>query len=243
VENMDAYNAAAVSAWRDRTLAEVLVELQGARRAWVAWVRAAPEEEFFREHSFSGEPWSLAHSLEVEWRHDAEHAAQIAAWRKAQGLEGKTGPREVLLFALAAAREELLAAAALVPPDERASHPVCGEWTLKDVLGHLADWEWEGVEGLRQMAAGHPPRMDYDVEAWNQAHVEARRHQPWGAVWADFHAARQTLLEVLRGMSQADLGRSFPASGNSEITGYYWVCSFLMHDRQHAQDLRKWDGR
>ena len=241
VRDTDAFNADVVAAWRDRTLAEVLAELQEARVTWVAWLQALPDEEFFRQYLFEGEDWSFPGCVEVQWRHDAEHAAQIAAWREAEGLGGKTGPKAVLLAALDAGRDELLAAVALVPPEERASHPVCGEWTLKDVLGHVADWEWLGVGGLRQMAAGHVPQVGHveDIDAWNWAHVEVRRSQPWEAVWTDFHAARQALLEVLEGMSQAHLERSFPSPWGSEITPYRWVCVYLAHDREHAHGLKQ----
>jgi hypothetical protein len=241
VRDVDAFNAAVVAAWRDRTLAEVLAELQEARVTWVAWLRVLPDEEFFRQCLLEGEDWSFVGCVEVQWRHDAEHAAQIAAWREAEGLKGEAGPKTVLLAALAAAREELLAAVALVPPDERTSRPVCGEWTLKDVLGHMADWEWLGVEGLRQMAAGQPLQVGdvQDVDAWNWVHVEARRSQPWEAVWIDFHAARQGFLEVLEGMSQAHLERSFPSPWGSDITPYHWICIYLAHDREHAEGLRR----
>lgn len=212
VRDVDGYNAAVVTAWQGRTLAEVLAELQDARAAWAAWLQALPEEQFFQLRLLEGEDWSFPGCVEVQWQHDAEHAAQIAAWREAEGLKAKTGPKALLLAALAAARDELMTAATLIPPDERASCLVCGEWTLKDVLGHVADWEWFGVEGLRQMAAGQPPRVEHvqDIDAWNQAHVKARRDQPWGAVWDDLHAARRALLDVLEEMSQAQLGQSFP---------------------------------
>ena len=241
VRDMDAFNAAVVAAWRGRTLAEVLAELREARVAWVAWLRTLPEEELFRHRLFESEDWSFPGCVEVQWRHDAEHGAQIAAWREVEGLKGKTGPKAVLIAALAAARDELLTAAALVLPEERESRPVCGEWTLKDVLGHVADWEWLGVEGLRQMAAGRAPQVEHveDLDAWNRAHVEARRDQSWEAVWADFHAARRTLLEVLEGMSQAHLERSFPSPWGPDITPYRWVCVYLAHDREHAEGLRR----
>lgn len=95
------------------------------------------------------------------------------------------------------------------------------------------------MDGLRQMAAGQPPQVEHvqDIDAWNQAHVEARRDQPWDAVWADFQAARQALLEVLEGMSQAQLETSFPSPWGSDITPYRWVCVYLAHDREHAQGL------
>jgi len=242
VRDMDAFNAAVVAAWRDRTLAEVLTELQDARATWVSWLQALSEEEFFfRQRLFGCEDWSFPGCLEVQWRHDTEHAAQISAWREAEGLKVKAGPKAVLLAALAAARDELLTAAARVPPEERASRPVCGKWTLKDVLGHVADWEWLGVDGLREMAAGHAPQVEYveDLDAWNQAHTEARRSQSWEAIWADFHAARQALMEVLHGMTQAHLERSFPSPWGSDLTPYRWTYVYLAHDREHAEGLRR----
>ena len=143
--------------------------------------------------------------------------------------------------ALTAAREELLAAAALIPPEERTSRPVCGKWTLKDVLAHVADWEWVGAEGLRYMAAGQPPQVEHiaDIDAWNRVHFEARRDQPWEDVWADLHAAREVLLETLEGMSQADLTQTFRFPWGPKGTAYQWVCVYLDHDRGHAHDLRE----
>jgi uncharacterized damage-inducible protein DinB/predicted RNase H-like HicB family nuclease len=242
VQDFDASNAAFVAEWCDRPLAEILAELQAARADWVAWLESLSEEEFFRYRSYAGWDWSFSVvPLQVQWQHDAEHAAQIAAWREAEGLKGKTGPRAVLLAALAAVRDELLTAAALVPPEEWALRLVCGEWTLKDVLGHVADWEWVGVEGLQQMAAGHAPQIERieSIEAWNQAHAEARHDQPWEEVWADLHAARRALLEVLEGMEQASLARSFPFPWGPEGTAYQWVCVYFRHDREHAYGLRQ----
>jgi hypothetical protein len=161
----------------------------------------------------------------------------MSCFQKQQEL---TDPGGYLSAQLAAAREELLNAAGLVPPEERASRRVCGVWTLKDVLGHVADWEWVGVEGLRQMAAARPLDSEHiaDIESWNQEHAEARRDQRWEEVWADLHAARKELLEILEGMSQADLMRSYVFPWGPEGTAYDWLCAFISHDREHAQGLR-----
>ena len=150
-------------------------------------------------------------------------------------------PKETLLAALAAAREELLTAAAAIPLEERASRPVCGTWTLKDVLAHVADWEWVGVEGQRDMAAGQPPQVEHiaGIDAWNQAHYEVRRDQPWEEVWADLHAAREALLEALGGMSPAALSQSHPFPWGPEGTANDWLSVYVAHDRSHARDLRE----
>jgi hypothetical protein len=240
VQDFAASNAAFVAPWRDRDLEEVLAELVAARSDWVAWLQSLSDEEFFRPRSYSGHPWTFSEvPLQVQWKHDAEHAAQVARWREAEKLKSLTGSRPVLLAALQAARDELLAAAALVPNMERTSRVVCGDWTLKDLLGHVADWEWYGVAGLRQMAAGQPPDPEPidTIENWNQVHAEARREQSWEVVWEDLHNARQAFLEVLGGIDQTTMAQPFPFAWGPKGTPYQWMVVFVRHDREHAHDL------
>jgi uncharacterized damage-inducible protein DinB/predicted RNase H-like HicB family nuclease len=255
-EDFDAANAAFVAPWRDQSLDAVLAELQAARQEWVAWLASLPVSQVFRRRSCGGYDWSFyADPVQAQWRHDAEHAEQIIAWREAEGpalsssappavdtaeeTNDGAGAKAILLAALAAAREELLASAALVPASERASKRVCGEWTLQDVLGHIADWEWVGVEGLRCMAAGRAPQVEHvdDIDAWNLAHVGARRGQSWEAVWHELHAARTAFLDVLQGMRPADLQPSYPFPWGPQGTAYQWVSVYVRHDREHAEEL------
>ncbi len=240
LETMDAFNADAVAAWRGRDLDEVLAELQEARRDWTTWLAALPVETFCQERTFRGVDWTFPTILQVQAQHDAEHAAQVAAWRRQEGLWYEVWPRRgskaVLLAALAASREALLTAVALVPPEERASRPVCGTWTLKDVLGHVTDWEALCLQGLGQMAVGRPPQVEAieDVDAWNQVHVEARRDQPWEEVWAELEAVRRALTGVLEGMDEDAMGRAFPAPWDPHCTPYDWAYICLTHEREHA---------
>jgi uncharacterized damage-inducible protein DinB len=93
VQDMDAANAAWVTAWHDRGMDEVFVELRAAWADWVAWLESLPEEEFFRPRTYHGYDWTFsAVPLQVIWTHDAEHAAQIAAWREVQGRTEAPSP-------------------------------------------------------------------------------------------------------------------------------------------------------
>jgi hypothetical protein len=97
------------------------------------------------------------------------------------------------------------------------------------------------LKGLRHMAAGQPPQVEHvtDLDAWNAAHVAARRDQTWGEVWSDLHAARHQLLEILGSMSDADLARSYPFPWGVEGTAYEWARIILVHSRDHARELRE----
>ena len=238
---VDAFNAVVVNQWRERALSEVVGELENARAAWVGWLRDLPEETFFASRPFDEWDWAFPNCLEVQWQHDAEHAAQIAAWRQAHGFEHQVGPKCVLLAALEAGREGLLTASALIPPRDRTLRLVCGVWTLKDLLGHLADWEQVGVEGLRLMARGRTLSMEHvdDIDAWNREHAEARREQPWSKVWSDLHETRRALVKALEPMVQGDLSRLYQFPWGPEGTAYQWVAAFVEHDREHAQGLRE----
>lgn len=191
------------------------------------------------------EPWTarkvLRRFLEHEWEHTVQAQEILLAWWEAEGRKANMGSKEALLAVLSAAREGLLRAAALVPVDERVSCRICGEWTLKDVLGHVADWEWVGVGGLRRMAAGQSPQVEHirSIDAWNQAHCQARRDQPWEEVWDDFHAAREAMVAVLNDMPQDDLACSFVFPWEQEGTAYQWVGVYAAHDCEHALDLRE----
>lgn len=174
----------------------------------------------------------------------ADPAAQarrlLLAWWQAEGAGRRTGSAAVLRAALAAARGELLAAAGRVPPEERASRPVCGHWTLKDVVGHLSDWEWVGAQGLGHMAAGRAPQVEHikDIDAWNEAHCRARRDQTWAEVWDDLGAAREALVDALGPMDQALLARAFAFPWGPSGTAYQWVGVYVAHDLEHAAGLR-----
>jgi len=237
----ESFNDVVVAQWRDEPLSAVVEEVRAARRTWLTWLDGIADGEFFRHRPRRDWDWTFPNTLKVQWEHDAEHAAQIAAWRRGRGSEHDVGPKPLLIGALEAARRELLTAAARVPVEVRTSRPVCGVWTLHNLVGHLADWEHVGVAGLRMMAEGRAPDVEEvsDIDAWNRERVEARRHQTWDDVWTDLHQIRAELMAVLKGMGQERLPcwYHFPWGGNG--TAYDWLTAFVTHDSNHAQDIRK----
>lgn len=237
----DARNAAFHAERKDWSLRQTVDTLMMVRADFLAAQARLPDEAFYRLRHFPEGEAPVHEWAQWRARHDVAHAADLATWRERLGLERGVGPKQVLLAGLTAAREALLVAAALVPPEERTSLPVCGEWTLKDVLAHVVDWEWIGVAGLRDMAAGRSPQVEpiEDIDAWNRVHAEARHDQPWEEVWADLHEARGALLETLDGMGQAGLGGSFSFPWGQKGTAYWWVCVYVAHDREHAEGLRE----
>ncbi|MBN1660092.1 MAG: type II toxin-antitoxin system HicB family antitoxin [Anaerolineae bacterium] len=177
------------------------------------------------------EAWTARKVLRRFLEHELEHTRQV---RQLLALR-----RDALVAELDAARDALLSAVALIPPGERASRLVCGDWTLHDVLAHIVAWEIFGVDGLRDMAAGRPPDVEFiaSLDVWNATEVQARREQPWPSLWQDLVDTRRDLRTVLTAMDPADLWRSFPFPWGDEGTSYDWLSVYIDHDREHAEQL------
>lgn len=227
---------------KDWPLCRVMVDLTNAHNSLLYEVDTADASALdlrFRA------PWGNvrpAYSLRMSLEHDQEHTATITAWRASASLATHgTGPGCVLLPALVAARDELLAWAALLPEGQRAAELVCGTWTLKDVLGHVADWERFVVDALADMAAGKLAGAGYgdDEEAWNQTHAAARQDQPWQTIWDDFTTARHDLLAAVAGLDDTALCRAVGTVWSRDDSPYDLIHTCVSHDRQHAEGLRK----
>lgn len=179
------------------------------------------------------------------WRHDAHHAQTLATWRQAlpDDIKNKRlGPKYILRALLQTTRKEFLSTADLIPQSERTRQPVCGVWTLKDLIGHLTDWEKVGLEGLQQLANNQTPEfndtIDFPFDAFNNANAAARQDQSWDEVWADFTTTRQQFLTQFDAMSDEQLTRQFTAPWQRPINGYFWLTIWLGHDHEHALDVR-----
>jgi hypothetical protein len=78
-----------------------------------------------------------------------------------------------------------------------------GNWTLKDILGHITFWERNLIEWLRQAEAGYPPDRpetglsDAEVDRMNQASYEAYAEAFLHDVLAASANTHQELMEIL----------------------------------------------
>jgi hypothetical protein len=120
-------------------------------------------------------------------------------------------------------------------PDERMDETgVAGEWSVKNLLGHIAFWEERATGHIERALAGLPDEeSDEVVEGLNAADHEAR----WDRTISEersalhrAHAAVVGLLESVEGLDAADLDEAVR-----------W--DTYQHYAEHAPDIRTWRGR
>ena len=88
--------------------------------------------------------------------------------------------------------------------------PMIDEWSLKDIVGHVASWEAEVVSALLDIQEGRRPAiLDFDEErtdAWNQDHVERKRSLTFWSVLEQLKAGRERLLATVAEFDDAAIG-------------------------------------
>jgi predicted RNase H-like HicB family nuclease/uncharacterized damage-inducible protein DinB len=192
-------------------------------------------------------PWgqpTVYRWIEICIEHDEEHAGHLREWRKtlgeaAQATWRQQGPKSLLASSLHAWREALLAWMAFVPPQHQETLPVVESWTLKDLAGHIADWDGITTEILRSIHEQREPVSDYDGDtaAWNAKRAAARAGDSWDACWGSLRKARHDVLAALEPFDDERLVQ--PYEGSLGGDAYGWVYTAVEHDRDHTEDIRR----
>jgi uncharacterized damage-inducible protein DinB len=239
---LDERNAELFVQRRGWSLEQALRTATDSRRRFLEIVGAANAEHLVRPIRL---PWRETSVWEfARWRarHDAVHTETIRAWRDAHSSSCSHGPRSVLIAAMDAARNDLLCQIDRIPINERDTRPIMGDWTLKDVLGHMADWDLYALKALRAIRESRPlPYVaESDVDEVNAQQVTARREQTWDQAWADFQNVRAKVINALADWYDEQLARAVNYPSDWGRTAYGWfVGQTAEHDREHADALRR----
>ncbi len=139
-------------------------------------------------------------------------------------------------------RENLLQAIQGLSEEEVTLPQMVGEWSVKDILGHIAYWEREMVRALECHLQGEPPYCFEvgDLDEWNAKQVEVRREMPLEAIMADLTTVRERLLAALNPLTDEELGQpmTFPWGEVGTLSRMGEMC--FEHGREHGQGIREW---
>jgi hypothetical protein len=86
-----------------------------------------------------------------------------------------------------------------------------GDWSAKDLLGHLTTWEEAALEALTQWRAGETPSIETEVfassqgvDAFNARTVEAKARLSLGQIRRAADEAHRTLLAEIESMGDEE---------------------------------------
>jgi len=241
---LDQRNAELEKQFQTVPLEQALATSLKERSGFLAMLKHISDEDLHRRFTMPDGSRTRMRSW-ARWRflHDMAHAGELETWRNNQPSEvvRQTGPKFMLRAITNATRKEFLTLVDLVPADERISRSVCGVWGLKDLVGHLTDWERIGLDGLSQLVDGKTPTFDYEIsdfDQFNNENAAARADQSWERVWADFIMARKDFLDAFDQLPEETLAQTMPTPWGGTIPVYVWVMVWAGHDHEHAIDVR-----
>ncbi len=128
-----------------------------------------------------------------------------------------------LLAAIDESRAELESVLTKMPAEMLTRPGVNGEWSVKDVLAHIAAWERLAADRIRAAQSGSEPefppiRDDEAVDAFNAEVYARHKDTPLEAVWSEFHAAHADLMAQVEALDEATLKQKLPFAWAGNLT-------------------------
>lgn len=131
-------------------------------------------------------------------------------------------------------------------PAEMILPGVVKQWSVKDVLAHLYDWEarfpvW--LEAARRGEEAGCPDPDFtwrQSDQLNQRIYLAHRDQPLEAVMQAFHETHRQFMQVVESISDAEMFTPsyYPFTESASILD--WLHGFAAHDLWGKTKIRRW---
>ncbi len=154
--------------------------------------------------------------------------------------------RDEILRALERDRRDLLAAIEGLPEDVLTTERITDQWTIKDLLGHMAMWQKVAVQFLDDYAKdGVPKNLGLDSDAAVDAHNmrEAAQRSDWtlAQVREELDATHTALVAAVGRLSDRDLSAPLPAPwhGGTNLEHLIMINSYT-HDPDHIGQITTW---
>lgn len=135
---------------------------------------------------------------------------------------------------------ETLTPAQMTEPD------IVGEWSVKDVLAHLVEWEQMCLGWYEAGLRGETPPIPAPGFKWNQTPqlnqqiYEKHRDRPLDKVREHFHASHLEILAIIQELSNAKLFTAGHYTWTKKNTlGAYMVSATSSHYLWARKEIRK----
>lgn len=222
---------------------ESLAMLQKERRNFLMALGQTSDESLRRRiHLPSGRLVTARQWATHPHRHDAEHSAELARHRLPADPSIRVIHRSLLRPVMGLSQREFLALASLVPLEARETERLDGDWTLKQIVGHLSDYDGMGIVALKAVATERDPIYNVSVDDFDNYNIERAMHwdaTTWSDVWATYLATRRALLLIAETLADEALARPFPAPWPGITTACGYLLDMAQHEREHADALRR----
>lgn len=115
-----------------------------------------------------------------------------------------------------------------------------GDWSVRDILAHIAGWHREMAQAFQRMARGErpvPEGVDYnDPDPWNADFAAAQRDTSAADMVRDLKASKEAFVAAARQLPEERFEEGRAGYRILHATG-------IDHYREHAPSIREWRQR
>ena len=167
--------------------------------------------------------------------------------------------KEKLLTRLENERASLLNAIDGLDEETIATAPACGEWTIKDVVGHVVSWGDEFRSEIRAIGADPTPAYDYVIREddeygeWNGRQAAGKKLWTWSRMREDLDRDYGEMVALVDGLSEEDLSKRgvvpwlvdgqpppYEVTQTNTSTAGLLVRIHCMHMSHHTEGIADW---
>lgn len=154
--------------------------------------------------------------------------------------------KDELLGAIAKERGALESYLATLPAEQMLEPHIVGDWSVKDVLAHLVEWEQMCLGWYRAGLDGAVPPLPAPGFKWNQTPAlnqqiyEQYRDRPLNEIMTLFHDSHSEIAFVIEGLSNDVLFTPGVYAWTGKNTmGTYFVSATSSHYLWARKEIRK----
>ena len=152
-----------------------------------------------------------------------------------------------LINSLAGIRACLLATAASIPEDQRYT-PFLGDWSLMELLAHIAGWDVTYLQAVKDIQAGNMPKFysQYDAEwrKYNASLVDHYRKENFDEQLELVKNTHKELLQFLQDLPEGEFERDHGLrNGRSKVTIARLLESEIEDEQTHCMDIEDFRDR
>lgn len=150
--------------------------------------------------------------------------------------------KEDVLARLAKSRRDLRRAIQGLSEEEMTQVQAEGEWTIKDVLGHIASWEEICLEPLRRYADGDPfaAEVTKDYLGLNEGLAARKQDIPLDVILDEWDAIRQELVAAANKLSAEQWEQRVLFPWGDEGAVAEMLDELYQHELEHVHAIQQW---
>ena len=179
---VEEHNRRSMKAWQDKPLSNLLIAFETIYQQILDIIAKMDHIQVDLRHERNGRIITIrSYVLDVMMEHERSHALEIQQWRKE--LEQTIDP-QAIRTTLSERRTNFMSLLNKFDEATVVAPGTIGTWSVKDMVGHLVDWEVRMLKAAQHIFDPSKPTVPPvsgldDTEDWNEILAFRREAEPW----------------------------------------------------------------